>query len=70
MAVEYKYYKNSNTGEIIFSQYFDIGIKNIPTYWYDFYSSPIGENINIPDGFIEISEKKYQRMKRKLRRQL
>jgi hypothetical protein len=62
----YRYYKNSNTGELIKThKVTDTPIKGIPVYMYDFNGNPIGENEPIPSGFIEISEKKYNRIKRK-----
>ncbi len=65
MAAEYKYYKNSNTGDLIKSQSFvNTLIKHSPVYWYRNNKS-IGENLNIV-GYVEISEKKYNRELKKL----
>jgi len=63
MITTYKYYKNSNTGDIIKSQEFtETQIKGIPIYYYR-----NNESIETPDltGYVEISEKKYNRIKRK-----
>ena len=66
MKITYKYYKNSNTGDILVSQKFENTItKNIPVFWYDINGNEIGENLTLPDGYIEISEKKYKLIKRK-----
>jgi len=63
MTTTYKYYKNSNTGELIKSQEFtETTIKGIPVYWYDSKGVPIGENLS-PVGFVEISERKFNKGK-------
>lgn len=59
MTVERKYYKNSNTGDLITSQRFVGYSFEIPVYWYR-NNKLIGENLNIV-GYVEISEKKYNR---------
>ena len=65
MKAIYKYYKNSNTGEVMKSQEFtETKIKRIPTYFYGLDGKCIGENLDI-NGFVEISEKKWKRLKRK-----
>ena len=65
MKTIYKYYKNSNTGELISSQKFtETGIKEIPIYFYNIHGMSIGENLELK-GFVEISEKKWLREKRK-----
>ena len=53
-----KFFKNSNTGELIKSQSFHkTAITGIPVYWYNHEGKSIGENLK-PVGFVEISEKK------------
>lgn len=54
-----KYFKNSNTGQLICEQTLisDI-ITNIPINYYDIYSRPLGENFNLT-GFVQIKEKKW-----------
>jgi len=65
MKAIYKYYKNSNTGEVMKSQDFsETKIKGMPTYFYGLNNICIGENLDI-NGFVEISEKKWKRLKRK-----
>lgn len=59
METKYTYYKNSNTGEILMKQSFsDISFK-CPDYFYDWNK----QSIDRPDltGFVEISEKKFNR---------
>lgn len=61
MITNYKYFKNSNTGELIKKQWFECStIKNIPEYYYDIHGKCVGENIDLK-GFVEISEKKFLR---------
>ena len=65
MKTIYKYYKNSNTGEVMKSQEFtETKIKGIPTYFYGLDGKVIGENLDT-NGFVEISENKWKRLKRK-----
>ena len=65
MKTIYKYYKNSNTGEVIKSQEFtETKITGIPIYFYSLDGSKIGENLDTT-GFVEISEKKGERLNRK-----
>jgi len=65
MKTIYKYYKNSNTGEVMKSQEFtETKIKGTPTYFYGLDGKGIGENLDT-NGFVEISEKKWKRLKRK-----
>ena len=66
MVVIHKYWKNSNTGDLLKSQEFtEINITGIPIYYYDLNGKGIGENLDIK-GFVEISEKKWNRGKRKI----
>jgi len=60
MKVELTYFKNSNTGELIFRQRFsEISITGIPDYFYDKNRKSIDrQDLN---GFVEISEKKFNR---------
>ena len=62
MITTYKYYKNSNTGDIIKSQEFTETKIDFPIYYYR-----DNQEIDTPDltGYVEISEKKYNRIKRK-----
>lgn len=60
MKVIYKYWKNSNNGDLIMSQSFtETKITGIPTYYYR-NKQQIGENLELI-GYVEISEKKYKR---------
>lgn len=63
MITIYKFYKNSNTGDVIMSQEFTETSIDFPINYYRF-----NESIDIPDltGYVEISEKKYNRIKRKM----
>lgn len=62
MVTIYKYYKNSNTGDTIKSQEFTETIIDFPIYYYR-----NNQSIETPDltGYVEISEKKYNRIIRK-----
>jgi hypothetical protein len=61
MKVVYKFYKNSNTGELIKSQEFiETQIKNIPVYFYNTEGKCVGENLTL-EGFVEIKEKKFKK---------
>lgn len=62
MITTYKYLKNSNTGDVIHSQEFTETDIDFPIYYYR-----NNESIDTPDltGYVEISEKKYNRIKRK-----
>ena len=62
MVTQYKYYKNSNTNDIIMSQEYSETNIDFPI---DYYRN--NQNIGIPNliGYVEISEKKYNRIKRK-----
>lgn len=62
MVTTYKYYKNSNTGDIIKSQKFTETQIKFPLYYYRG-----NQSIETPDltGYVEISEKKYNRIIRK-----
>lgn len=65
MKTIYRHYKNSNTGEAMKSQEFtETKITGIPIYFYSLDGSKIGENLDTT-GFVEISEKKWERLKRK-----
>lgn len=60
MKVELTYFKNSNTGELIFRQRFsETEITGILDYFYDKNRKSIDrQDLN---GFVEISEKKFNR---------
>lgn len=63
-----KYFKNSNTGEMVQQQSFpDSPIKGFPVYYYDKDGLGIGENLDLV-GFVEISEKKFNREVKKLKK--
>jgi len=65
MKTIYRHYKNSNTGKVMKSQEFtETKITGIPIYFYSLDGIKIGENLDIT-GFVEISEKKWERLKRK-----
>ena len=65
MEITYKHYKNSNTGVVIKSQEFtETKITGIPIHFYGLDGSKIGENLDTT-GFVEISKKKWERLKRK-----
>lgn len=60
-----KYYKNSNTGELIHEvETTETEITGIPIRYYNINGQPCGENIDLV-GFVEISKKKFNREKRK-----
>ena len=60
MIVQNKFWKNSNTGELMKSQSFhETSIKDIPTYFYDVRGVRIGKNLSLK-GFVEIKEKKFK----------
>jgi hypothetical protein len=66
MRTVYRNLKNSNTGEIMRSQEFTgTQIKDMPIYFYALDGSKIGENLST-QGFVEISEKTWKRLRRKL----
>lgn len=70
MKTIYKYWKNSNTDDIIMSQEFTETEIDFPIEYYrPNPNTGTVLNINIPDmiGYVEISEKKYNRIKRKQR---
>jgi hypothetical protein len=58
METKYTYYKNSNTGEVLMKQHFSVSFK-----CDDFFYDSNRKWINSPDltGFVEISEKKFNR---------
>jgi hypothetical protein len=61
MKVIIKFYKNSNTGELIKSQQFtETGITGIPVYFYNIEGKCVGENLTL-EGFVEIKEKKFKK---------
>lgn len=67
MVTTYKYYKNSNTGDVVKSQTFsETTIKNIPVFYFR-NGEPIGENLELI-GYVEISKKSYDRICKKLLR--
>lgn len=63
MKVINKYFKNSNTGEILKSQEFtETRITGIPIYFYDINGQPV--EVEIPlKGFVEINEKHFLKAK-------
>ena len=55
-----KYWKNSNTNELLKSQEFtETNITNIPIFFYDLKGKKVGENLDLK-GFVEIKEKKFK----------
>lgn len=70
MKTIYKYWKNSNTDDIIMSQEFtETEIDFQIEYYRPNPNTGSVLNISIPDmtGYVEITEKKYNRIKRKQR---
>ena len=68
MTTTYTYYKNSNTGEILMKQHFSDTSFKRPDYFYDWNK----KSIDTPDlnGFVEISEKTFNREAKLKRRSL
>jgi hypothetical protein len=61
MKTVYKFYKNSNTGELVKTQEFtETSIKGIPIYFYNTEGKCIGKNLSL-EGFVEIKEKKFKK---------
>lgn len=61
MKVINKFWKNSNTGELLKSQEFtETDIKGIPIYYYNVEGKEVGENLDLK-GFVEIKEKKFKK---------
>jgi hypothetical protein len=61
MKVINKFYKNSNTGELVKSQQFtETSIIGIPVYFYNTEGKCVGENLTL-EGFVEIKEKKFKK---------
>ena len=54
-----KYWKNSNTGELLKTQEFTETVIKFPTYFYDIGGKQVGENLDLK-GFVEIKEKKFK----------
>jgi hypothetical protein len=64
MPAEYTYYKNSNTGEIVMKQSFHGYSFEVPDHFYDYQKKLIGEDCDLT-GFVEISEKRFNREAKK-----
>lgn len=66
METKYKYYKNSNTGELIIKQSFENTHIRFPD---NFYNANHRE-IKNPDltGFVEIGEKKFRRESKRIKK--
>lgn len=63
MKVCKKYFKNSNTGELIYKTWYEeTRIKNMLVNFYNIH----GKSVENPDltGFVEMSEKKFEREKK------
>jgi len=59
-----KYWKNSNTGELLSStEHTETKIIGFPVYYYDIEGKSYGENLELV-GFVEISEKKFLKAKK------
>lgn len=59
MKIINKFYKDSNTGQLMKStEYTDTVVKGIPIYYYDENGKEIGQNLELK-GFVEIKEKKF-----------
>lgn len=65
MKTTLTYYKNSNTGDLIIKQHFSEISFESPDYFYDKNK----KSIDIPNlaGFVEISEKKFNRESKRMR---
>jgi len=61
MTTEYKYYKNSNTGEVILRQIFTSDLMNFPDCFYDRYRKRMPNELVNLTGFVEIKEKTFKR---------
>lgn len=55
-----KFWKNSNTGELLKSQQFVETVIKFPTYFYNTEGKQVGENLAL-EGFVEIKEKKFKK---------
>ena len=63
MKVISKYWKNSNSGEVLSSQEFtETSITGIPIYFYDKQGLKVGENLDLK-GFVEIKQKTFLKSK-------
>lgn len=63
MKVIYRYWKNSNTKEVVKSQEFtETTITGIPTYFYNQQGLKVGEDLDLK-GFVEIKEKTFLKAK-------
>lgn len=61
MKAVIKFWKNSNTGELVKSQEFiQTEIKGLPIYFYSIEGVKVGENLSLV-GFVEIKEKKFKK---------
>lgn len=70
MKTTYKYFKSSNTGQMVRSQTFtETALKGIPVYFYDIKGEKIGEDLTL-NGFVEISERKFLRYKKAILKEL
>ncbi len=63
MKTTYTFYKNSKTGELIKKQSFSELSFSVPNYFYDIDGKVI-DNPNLK-GFVEVSQKNFNRNKRK-----
>lgn len=64
MKTTYTHFKNSNTGQMVRMQEFtETPITGIPKYFYDLNGEKIGEDMEL-DGFVQVSEKKWNIAKR------
>lgn len=61
MVTIYKFWKNSNTGQLLKSQEFkETSIKDIPINFYDLDGNKVGENLSLK-GFAQIKPKKFKK---------
>jgi hypothetical protein len=61
MKVIKKFWKNSNTGELVKSvEFTETNITGIPIYFYNTEGKSVGENLTL-EGFVEIKEKKFKK---------
>lgn len=60
MTTIYKFWKNSNTNELLKSQEFTDIYFNAPIFYYDLEGNKVGEDLELI-GFVEIKEKKFKK---------
>lgn len=70
MKTTYKFFKNSNTGQMVTSQEFtETDITGILIYYYNIKGKCIGEDLTLK-GFVVISERKFLKYKKAILKEL